>query len=266
MSELMKISVCPELSLQENEMVVANSGTKIKVLSKKEISSKLIDSVSKAYWQCKYATPSPVDLKLMADELAKDVSVYFTKLTIEEVDMAFRNGCRKVYGDFAGISNAVMFTWLQNYVMSTARMDALKKQREYLDPPPEKLTTEQKLKIIHDGCLQGFEEFKAKGSSFLITPVSYDYLDSKNVFQWAKGRKFDFIRQAQEILKMESQNDLLACKDDVKRIEIRNALHEVNNAKSNKVLSKAKTIALTEYFSCLVEIGMELSEKINEYR
>ncbi len=183
---------------------------------------------------------------------------------VEEINLALHNGSRKMYGDFAGISNAVMFTWLQNYTSSSLRAEALKKQREFLNPPPKILTPAEQIKIIHDACLQGFEEYKTKGHSLLINSVSYDYLDSLNIFQWAKGRKFEFIRQAQEVLKIEHQNDLEICKDSVMRIDILSALEEVNNPKAKKVLSRAKTIALEEYFKCLVDVQEELNDKINQ--
>src|SRR5689334_16711450 len=149
-----KKSIAPELNNAEKQIVLANSGTKVSVLTKRDLTSGLIDSISETYAYCKYATPESIELKAMADELAKDVSGYFTTLTLEEINLAFHNGARKMYGEFAGISNAVMFGWLQKYVSSTQRSEAIKKQREFLNPPPIVLTAEEKLKIIHDGCLK----------------------------------------------------------------------------------------------------------------
>ncbi len=72
------------------------------------------------------------------------------------------------------------------------------------------------------------------------------------------------MRQAQEILRMESQKELEACKDNVERKSIRMRLDELNNVQSTHVVTMAKRLALNEYFKCLVEVGEELKDKINQ--
>lgn len=259
-----KINICPGLSKEESLIIQAYSGTKVKVLTKKDLATELNDAITKVYNYCRYSIPVDSDLKIMVDDMVKDVLNYFNQVSIEEINQAFHNGARKMYGEFAGISNAVMFGWLQNYVSSTQRSEAIKKQREFLNPPPKVLTAEEKLKIINDGCLLVFEKHKKEGWTEDIGNVNYNYLDSLGVFQWAKGRKFDFIRQAQEVLRLETQNALESCADNIERAAIRKRLEEVNNAQSDRVKSMAKRIALNEFFKSLVEVGEELQDRINQ--
>ncbi len=257
-----KINICPVLSKEENVLISAYSGTKVRVLSKKELASAINDSITKIYNYCRYSIPVDSDMKIMVDDMVKDISTYFSQVTIDEINLAFNKGARGEYGEFAGISNAVMFAWLQKYVSSAQRQLAIKKQAEYLNPKPIELTSQEKKKIIHDGCLLMFSEFKDKKFVLDIGNATYNYLDSIGIFQWAKGRKFEFLRQAQSQLIEEHKNVKDSMKDKIKRRDIQDALEGIKNTQSTEVVSRAKRIALNTYFSDLTEMGIELNEKM----
>lgn len=202
------------------------------------------------------------NINITIDLLVKDLKTYNKNISFQEIELAFRNGIKNEYGDWYGLNNKTYFGWINGFTMSVKRQETIKKRDELSIVKPVELTEEEKKKIIHEGCLLVFEEFKAKGHVVDMGNVNYNYLDSMGVFTWAKGRKFDFIRQAQEVLRAESQNSLEATKDVFERKKIREGLEEINSAQSTKVIARAKRIALNTYFKDLVEMGIELKEQL----
>lgn len=258
-----KIIVCPALSKEEGLIISANSGMKVKVISKKNLASEINSAITKVYNYCRFSIPLESDMKIMVDDMVKDISNYFTSITIEEINLAFHNGARKMYGEFAGISNAVMFEWLKKYTTSIQRQLAIKKQNEFLNPPPKVLTPEEEKAIIVGGCLKLFEEFKEKGVVGDYGNVNYRFLRSAGIINFTEGRRNEFKKHAQAILRQEAQERKVSAKGIY---AIRDAIKQTDSANdinSTEVIAEAKRIALNTYFRELVEMGIELKDQIN---
>lgn len=249
------------LSTSEKEIALASCEKKVKEYNLKDITVLISSLIYKTHAECGTMADNN-NINITIDSFIKDVRNYNTNISFQEIELSFRNGYKGEYGEWFGLNNKTYFQWINGYTQSVKRRETIKKRQELLNPPPRVLSDQEKKKIIHEGCLKVFEEFKLKGSVMDMGNVNYNYLDSLGIFQWAKGRKFDFIRQAQDILKGENQSAWEACKDIIERQAIRNAMADINNAQSTQVISMAKRIGLNEYFKCLVEVGEELKDKI----
>lgn len=189
------------------------------------------------------------------DELCYDLQKYNGTLTFEEIELAFKNGYKKVYGDFFGLSNATYFGWVNAYTWHFNRLNA-KKAIEIANKPQPKpeISEEEKQKQVLGGVLRTFEDFK-KGANILDPGnCSYNFLDKKGLIKFTKERKNKFIAVAKEKLIQDALT-----KKGIKSIS--KVIQSVTSEKS-VIISNAKREALKTYFSDLIEMKQELKDEL----
>jgi len=187
MNEIQKYDtfpVAPFLLPDEKQYVLDNmTSPKIKEIEKKE----LVKMVQKIYAKCKIEThmnlkESPEDEITIALLVTDDLLKFFKTLTIKEVQKAFRNGARHLYGEYQFLSVALFFKWVQNFQSNAQRVMVLKKQRAWNESLQEKkLTNEEKKQLIIDGIRKNFGLHKAGEYYNDLNNHCYDYLDTNGL-------------------------------------------------------------------------------------
>lgn len=253
-------SIAPTLSNYERQIVNARENVRVKEINAMDLKTKLSETISKAFFDCRYAVPQPMEFKIMVDGLYKDVSNCASTLTIEEINICFRNGCGKVYGEFTGLSNATFRNWLHKFIASPERQSAIKKQQEFLTPPPKILTEKEKDELLNKGVLALFEDFKKKGSVLDIGGISYDYLDKIGLLRLSKARKLEIKSEAQSKLEIEAERKKQSAKGFVDLRDAIKQLDAIKDGSSDKIKFECKRIALNNYFKELVENGFDLKD------
>lgn len=197
------------------------------------------------------------DVNATLDELCDDLQKYNGLLSFSEIEIAFKNGWKKEYGEFYGLNNSTYFLWVNAYTLGESRL----RVKKMLSNAKENANMNQPIKspeeveyILKAAVLKCFDEFRQGGVIFDAGNVKYNYLDKKGLIKFTKERKDAILTTIKERLRLE-------CLNNKSRSEtVEKALKKVLNA---SVLSECKKEALRQYFSELIEMEIELSDLLN---
>lgn len=252
----------PELSRQERSIIEAKQSPVCAKMDDFFLEKNINEVVAMAYFNMRWTAPKPDEINLIVKSLCKDIRDYFSTLTINEIKIAVNQGCNKFYGEFAGLGKSVLAHFINSYMQSNERLEAIKKQVRFLKEPEIVLSEQEKKDKVKNGCLEMFERFKNGETINDIGNVNYNYLAKLGVINFTERRRSEFKKQAQEVLRKEavlkrsSAKGINAIRDAIKEIEA------VNDQNGNKVIAEAKRIALQTYFEELVIMGEELNELV----
>lgn len=245
----------------EKEIAIASTEKKVKDYNLKEFSYLISGLIHRTHAECGQKEDAD-SIDITIDMFIKDLREYNKNISYQEIELAFRNGFKNEYGEWFGLNNKTYFQWVNGYTMSVARKQAIKNRELLLVPAEIKLSEEEKNKIIHEGALMAFSQFKEKGFVLDVGNVNYNYLDSKGVFNFTKARKVAFMEQAKINLQKEAAKNLDENSNQIARMDIRRSLGDITSDKSDKVIAEAKRIALNTFFADLVEMDIELETKL----
>lgn len=222
----------------------------VRDIPEKELKLFLIELIEKMYHLCGVKLEAE-PIKVQIPELLKDLKMYFRFLTITEIEMAFKKGCKKDYGEYYGLNYKTYIGWINAYRNEQSRanaINAIDKAKKELEPKPKELSEEEKEAIVKNGVLQKWEDYKS-GKPFDDTGnVAYNYLDRKGLIKFTAEKKKAFM----ELAKKQNKEDAILKKCPT----IGSVLEEAN------IITTAKKIALFEYFGGLVEVGEDLDKLI----
>ncbi len=195
----------------------------------------------------------------------------FSKLSIEEVRIAFKKGSRRHYGDTFQMSIANINVWLNAYINESkpnamSRLSSVKKAEEV-----KELTPEEKLELHQvwlDGVYREFNSFKESGI--------YTFNDFKNSFffyctklkliELEDKHKEIIWKKAKDELKKEynpQDERLWGRRIDFKAIYDILKLDEVSDEKVEKIVAtRARKIAIKYFFKRLIKDNKDLKEVV----
>lgn len=187
------------------------------------------------------------------DELVMDLQKYNGTLSLQEIEIAFKNGWKKEYGDFFGLNNATYFGWVNAYTWNEKRLRAKKavenaKLSGKVQPP--KISEAEADEILKNGALKNFRDFKATGQLMDAGNVTYNYLERKGIINFSKERKEEIKSKTIEQMKAEA----ISQKNRTETIEkvIEKALVP------DIIKANSKRNALKLFFTELIEMDADL--------
>lgn len=188
------------------------------------------------------------------ETLANDLKTHFPGFTQDEIRECFHAGVRKEFGEYTGLSVVAYYDWLKKYQYSPIR------HKPELKALPQKteLTESEKEKIIIDGSLRKFEEYKKTGDCQDIGNVTYTYLDSLGLIQFDEKRKRQIYDQTKSRLILERSQQKQ--RDFFKRKELAVEIERINKGEDEIIVIESKKEALKIYFKELIEFGNELKD------
>jgi hypothetical protein len=207
----------------------------------------------------------PFTLETAVKGVSKQIFSEYKSLSLEEIYFALEQGTLGKYDKYFGL-NAVSFCkFIQAYNESDERLKIkearLNSQMKQLNPVNE-LSENDKIQIIHNGCLDKFEIYKKTGFVDDMGNVSYSYLTNKGVLNYGNRLKWAMMEKA----KGEVHTETIIKLNDIARLFERNVLkykleHPELVAKG-EIQYKAMNIALNHFFKCLVRKHIELKNLI----
>lgn len=258
-----KIQLAPTLTLAESKFIEVRQGEIIKNVPVKDIKAHLNTLIYKTHLDCNRELDT-ANVAQTIDDLAKDVKNYAGTLTLAQLDHAFKLGLDNTFGEWYGLSNKTYRQWVRGYLGYSVRIDANKKQSQFLKHSlhkPKELTDSEKEKIIIDGVFRAFEDFKKKGDCSDLGNVTYSYLDKKGLISFTKDRKWDFYREAKKKKRRELEMKMEISVNRHELESVSSILEQLDlNKVNDDVLTEAKQVALCQYFSDLIETGTELKD------
>lgn len=187
------------------------------------------------------------------DELCTDLKKYNATLSLSEIEIAFKNGWKKEYGEYYGLNNATYFGWVNAYTWGEKRLRVKKTLIEAKNKPAEepKKSPEEIEYIMKDACLKAFDDYRRGVVVLDGGNVKYKYLFKKGLLKLTDERRKELKEKAEEKLRAE------AIESKGKAETIEKALSRVTN---EGIQSEARKLALLQYFQELTENEFELTD------
>lgn len=243
------------------DIILAKEGVLIRDMSEVEIITEIVKIYGEMYADLGWNNVESEDQLLMSTRLTKNYLMkYFTTLTIQEVRLVCINGIGGFYGDVSTIAPASIAKWLNKFVASSDREKANKETRKSL-PMKTDFTVEEKKRLVHEGALKSFEEFKEKKYIYDSGNVTYNYLKSRGIINFTKERTDKMYLEAKaELISAKKQS-----RGSVKEFsiigDINRAISDLEGGKrKEEILIEAKRKALNIFFAELVETETDLTE------
>lgn len=243
----------------DNEIVVAMQYPSIMNMPPDGIDSlknKLLILIGKTHALCGF----PVDemqIQFTIDDFVSDLKKETRTLSFAEIEIAFKNGYKEIYGKFYGLNNKTYFQWVNGYFYAENRLRVKKlllDAKENQNKEPIKLSEQEIKEQMKAGILKSFDNFK-KGAIILDAGnVQYNFLVNHGLLNFTKERKTEILGQVKLRLKTEA-------------VENKNRTESISSALSKifpeTEISEAKKDSLKIYFSELVKMEIEISDLLD---
>lgn len=220
----------------------------------------ILNLISKTYFKCGQKT-SQEELAALTSSFMEEMEDY-THLTFHEIENIFKNGYKKVYGEYFGLNVKTFITWVDHYDKNL-RNEELAKLRS-LDPPVEQKTIseEEKQFWINKGVTECLEYFENNGSIMNGKLYVYDILYDMGYLPTDLAYKKKIKQDAIDVIEFEQKSKRPSSLDEKKEIAF--ILDDILKPKSGILISKCKELVLLEFLRKLYwdsEKVMELKEK-----
>lgn len=257
---LIQTTLAPNLDKQEQEIVLAKNGDRISAISENECKKLLLVLIGKTHLDCGMIQDTGA-INITINSLHDIMVKYFYTLTMSEITQAFRLGTMGEFGEWFGLNNKTYMQWCKGYLGWQKRIEANKKQIAFQNElnKPKELTQSEKDKIVSDGVLVVFYEFKRTGFVYDAGNVTYNYLDSKGLIPFTIERKKEIVKLAEAKVRLSITDKMASALSEIERNALKSKLGSVS-LKDNEVRSECKRIGLNIFFKELVETETELKD------
>lgn len=191
-------------------------------------------------------------VNLTINDLCIEFIKYYGFLSFSEIEIAFKNGLKKEYGEYYGLCNVTYFDWVKGYYQCGIRMKALNaiEDAKLELKPKETYSEQEKELIIINGAKQKFNEFKSGIEISDCGNVSYNYLVRRGLINFTVERK----NQIKETTIIEMKSRITFDKSRTEKVG-----DAINKALTkDAIICNSKKNALKEFFRDLIEMGKEL--------
>lgn len=195
-------------------------------------------------------------IKLTSKLLFNELLSFASMFTWLEVKSALLNGIRKEFGEYFGLSQVSFHQFLKGYKNWHEKIEAAKDYNKVLDEPKttDKPMTDMFL-IKESDCIDVFEEYKKTKSLPVLAWLHYDFMKSKNMFNWSQEVMDEYKKKAklehEKQLKHQRKSGLISA---TKFSEIMAIPLESNRMWVNI----GKRMLLAKYFDNLIENKQDL--------
>lgn len=247
-----KPALSPLLSGYQAGYVKARYGVRVTSLSEPEAETALLELINRAFVELgQLPTGSgSADRKkylgVMARMTLNDIKLYFPQVTLEEVANAMRRGIRREYGEYFGFNVIAVHGFIEKYLESDDRNDALAKQNRFLlaKDVPEELPVINQQEIMEAGLLRCYENYRKTGRVIDCGNVNYEMLVKEGKINLTNEEKHLIYKEAERLIKHEEDQQAGSFHQIVARLRVQGTDH-------GTIVSRAKELALKRYFDSL---------------
>lgn len=249
-------AISPLLSGYQAGYVKAQYGVRVTSLSEPEAETALLELINRAMLELGQSPTGsrPEDRKkylgVMARMTLNDIKLYFPQVTLEEVANAIRRGIRREYGEYFGFNVIAIHGFIEKYLESDDRNDALAKQNRFLltqEVPGEPPAINQR-EIMEAGLARCYEIFKKTGRIIDCGNVNYEMLVKEGRINLTNEEKHLLFKEAERLIRHEEDQQAGSFHQIVARLKGKETDH-------GTIVSRAKELALKRYFESLHSIG-----------
>ena len=134
------------MKTNDNHYLTALNSKLIVDMQQQELKDRVIKTLAKTYIDCGKVIESK-ELMSLSNGVINEIKRYFINLKIDELDLCFQNGVRKVYGEYFGLNIVTFHQWIKSFMAEEKRLDAIKIRSTPRIEPIKEYTAEDKLRI-----------------------------------------------------------------------------------------------------------------------
>ena len=248
------------LTTNEQEIIKATQSEKLCNLDITELMVGIKSLIKMTYFNAGFSIKGDNDIDksdnliLMTKSVIKEIITPYKNLTLAEIEIAFRRGVLKRYGEYMGISVVSLVNWIICY--QNERMDAIFRNKQLLEKAEAENVTkspEEREQIMKDFSHRAFAEFKEKGIFLDYGNAVYSFLDEKGLIKFTGDEKRGFMDTARMNLQIDSELSLVSeSPNHFKRQEIMSFISKLSDKDKSieaRVISEAKQVALNLFFN-----------------
>lgn len=229
--------------------------------------AEMVDIIGLLYVMCGRKLVSEEELDLDAQLLDNTVRSDFPTLSTEEVRTALIEGVKaESTSEYFNLCQVKYYAWLKAYRNGVLRRNVEKAREEKNTPAPIPQGEQRKYGIRF--CCNVFNDYKnGKGQMTFFIPV-FEILWREKVLRFDKEK----ARSIYETARREVLAELNAKKEaplglpTSEKAEITRTLEKLAkepNMRENRIDTRAREIALRDYFDRLISAGQELKDQFN---
>lgn len=164
----------------------------------------------------------------------------------QEIQTAFRKGVFGEYGKYYGINAVTLISFLKEYVNSDEFIHSRQQESQRLArlalPPKATVTDEEVTQGYVKLILDAIDDYRNQNSMPIFATRIYDFMDTHDLINIKKEKKFEYMRKAEEQMQREVKK--------AKGIKLRDLLRKYSDAKFAQAtqVGIAKTLVLRDIF------------------
>jgi hypothetical protein len=232
---------------QQNHYLTALNSKLIVDMQQNELKDRVIKTLAKTYIDCGKVIESK-ELISLSNGVINEIKRYFINLKIDELDLCFQNGVRKVYGEYFGLNIVTFHQWIKSFMAEEKRLEAIKIRSTPRIEPIKEYTAEDKLRIRDEFMSYAKSTYKKSGHFGLYEPSIGDIY--KILVETNEVSNIEFNANIQEAydyvledLEYQSKtNDLLLRRKLIAKIE-------TLTMESKEVINMAKQITIEDLWN-----------------
>jgi hypothetical protein len=235
------------MKTNDNYYLIALNSKLIVDMQQQELKDRVIKVLAKTYIDCGKVIESK-ELISLSNGVINEIKRYFINLKIDELDLCFQNGVRKVYGEYFGLNIVTFHQWIKSFMAEEKRLEAIKIRSTPRIEPIKEYTAEDKLRIRDEFMtfhklryleLRNWGSYEASIEG--IYKILVDTNEVSNIeFNANIQEAYDYVL---EDLEMQSKtNDLLLRRKLIAKIE-------TLTIESKEVINMAKQITIEDLWN-----------------
>lgn len=247
--------ISPFIRTNEAEFVKATYSTKVCEMGELKAEKALVQIVNRAYSELGQipSGSARIERNQYLEGISKlincDLMLYFPTITIHEVEQAIKRGIRREYGEYFGFNVIAVHTFVEKYLNSEARTEALRRQNVFLASLEETVAPdrEKQWKLFKEGLLSCYEIYKTKRQIIDFGCINYEFLVKAGQIQLSADEKRRIYQQAVEQIKIEQAQEQTSVKNIFSYIKN-------NEPGTNAYVLRSKEISLANYFDHCIDL------------
>ena len=251
-------TISTPLTIQEGEIVKAKTSALINDLPEGDVFLKVKMLIKMAYFNAGFKINGDTEVEmsdnliLMTRSFILELKSKYNIFSIEELDIIFRRGVLKEFGDYMGLSVVSFMSWVGEYYQQ--RQLAIFKNNDNLAKSykePE-ISDQEKEEIMIKGVHRAFAEYKEKGQYHDFGNAIYNYLDKKGLIKFTPADKQSFMASARMNLQLDTNEKIEnGCRNVFERNELFKFIKQLEQNDTSihkRIISEAKQVALNLFF------------------
>lgn len=218
------------------------------IVSDDVLKSKLIDLVKDSYIIAGFKPPETLrELNLTIDAIVEEMRLNKTNIRVDEIEIAFKNGVHKKYGEYMGLSAVSFCGFIKGYVTEESRLEAIriKNMPETIKEP----SNYEVFEISKTNALSALKDFKKSGTCGRYGDVVFVFLEKIGLINLSIDQKKEYWQKA----KSEYEKYLLNARanpvDLNERRKVENAFESfMNGGQTERLKVISRRLVVDDYF------------------